>query len=91
MRIESFNEIGDEIKYRNWLKKHADDGYVANRWRDEITVVYHRAGCWTLTANRYRRTTPEYPELCGSSISELRARVKKEWKPEIKKECGYCL
>ena len=91
MRIESFDKPADETKYKNWLDKHVDDGYVANRWRDEITVVFHRAACYTLTANRYRRTTPEYPKLCGSRISELRAEVKKKWKPKIKKECSRCL
>lgn len=89
MKIEYFSTPSEEPKYLKWLSEHTNDGYVANRWRDG-TVMLHRAGCWTLTANRYRKTTPQYSKLCGSILRELQARVKRDWNPENSEKCSKC-
>jgi hypothetical protein len=85
--VEYFSRPIEEPKYLGWLGAHKKAGYVANRWRDG-TVMLHHADCGTLTANRYRKVTPQYSKLCGDGKRELLARVKEDWNPGDIRECS---
>ncbi len=88
--VKFFSDPTEEPEYRAWLTKNADSGYVANRWADGAVVMLHHANCRTLTANRYRKTTPQYQKRCGCSLPELRSVIKKKWDPEEFRECSWC-
>ena len=90
--VNSYRARAEEPKYLEWVRIHAKakDGYVANFQR-RTTVMLHHAECKTLTANRYCKTTPLYPKLCGfPTLRELLAQVKKEWGTDTILECSKC-
>jgi hypothetical protein len=85
------SERNEEPEYETWLRKNANRGFVANHWPDG-TFMRHHADCYTLAANRYTKTTPDYPKICALSLTELSGEIEEQWNPnpdEIR-DCSRC-
>ena len=84
--------------YQDWLKSHPN-GYVINARRRLVPsyMVLHRVSCrsvrsYSLFAPHGAYTERGYVKICAEKVSDLRAWVRKNGRPDgtFSKECSLC-